>query len=486
MKGSLYLIGSGPGDLSLLPDMARRAIEASDVVIGYAPYLDLLRPLLEGKEVVEGVMTQEEARAAQAIDRALEGKNVALISSGDIGIYGLASLVFEILQKRDLSLDVWTVPGISALNAANALLGAPLNHDFCAISLSDLLTPWPVIGRRIEAAAAGDFNVVFYNPKSRKRDWQIRKAAEILRLYRPGTTPVGIVKNAYRKDQDVRQITLEELPNAPMDMFTTVVVGNSTTRVWKDRMFTPRGYNNVLASVTKHSRSPNGGFPAYRHPEPEQREGEESPLLFGADITAQSFRIIENELGPHRFTPEELAVAVRVIHSTADFGLAPLLRFKNNFFAAIFQAIAEGQPVITDVEMTKCGISRALLDASRINAMCLLNDAGVSEDAPKEGMTRSAFALRKAARLYPRAMYVIGNAPTALLELIALASAGETSPCAVIGVPVGFVSVVQSKEALMRSGLPACTVAGRRGGSPVAAAILNACLKMAKESASAL
>ncbi len=475
LKGSLYLIGSGPGDLSLLPEMARRAIEVSDIVIGYSLYLDLLRPLLDGKEVFEGVMTKEEERAALAIEKCEQGKIVALISSGDIGIYGLASLVFETLEQRNLALDVWVVPGISALSSAGSLLGAPLNHDFCAISLSDLLTPWPLIERRIEAAAQGDFNIVFYNPKSGKRDWQLAKAAEILLRYRLPETPAGIVSNAYRKEQKVQMLALKDLPSAPVDMLSTVVIGNSTTRTWKNWMFTPRGYLSLRGaqSATKQSRIKPDCFAALA-----MTDAAMPVPLASNEITQESFRIIEEGLGPHGFAPEELAVAIRVIHATGDFSLASLLRFQNGFFDSIFRALRDGQPIVTDVEMTRSGISKTLLKDFRSEVVCHLSE--VSEDeAIQKHATRSAAGIRKAVQLHPQAVYVIGNAPTALLELLSLAASGKAQPAAVIGVPVGFVNVEQSKEALLKTTLPACTVVGRRGGSPVASAVINACLKMA-------
>jgi precorrin-3B C17-methyltransferase len=271
----------------------------------------MIRPLLGGKEVLEGVLTKEEERVKQAIDKCLEGKQVALVSSGDSGIYGLASLALEMLHRENADTDVWVVPGISALNAASALLGAPLNHDFCTISLSDLLTPWPLVERRIEAAGSADFNVVFFNPKSEKRDWQLQRAVEILLRYRPGETPVGIVRNAFRKGQMVQTLELKDLASASLDMLCTVVVGNSTTQRWKNWIFTPRGY--LSRGGEENRKSP-----------PYSSEGEA--------IIDQSFRMIQQELGPHHFTHEELAVVTRVIHATGDFTFASLIRFQNGFF----------------------------------------------------------------------------------------------------------------------------------------------------------
>jgi precorrin-3B C17-methyltransferase len=223
------------------------------VVVGYQTYVDLIADLLTHQEVVATGMKAEVKRCQAAIDRVRAGQNVALISSGDSGIYGMAGLVLEICaaqgikaghldadQEVDLYLEV--IPGIPALAAGAALLGAPLMHDFASISLSDLLTPWEVIQRRVEAAAQADFVIVIYNPKSKKRDWQLKKVVEVLLRHREPRTPAGLVSRAMRPGEEVVITTLEKLPEQPVDMQTIIIVGNSQTFHYGDYMITPRGY----------------------------------------------------------------------------------------------------------------------------------------------------------------------------------------------------------------------------------------------------
>jgi precorrin-3B C17-methyltransferase / cobalt-factor III methyltransferase len=238
---------------------AREVLEEVDVVVGYATYIDLIRSLLRGKQIVSTGMTKEVDRVEAAIDLACHGKSCAVVSSGDPGIYAMAGLVLETCRLKNIPvvpaariqdgmtagdfLKVEIVPGVPALGAGAALLGAPLAHDFAAISLSDLLTPWEVIAARLEAAARADFVVVLYNPKSKKRNWQLEAARRILLKHRDKHTPVGIAKGAMRDDQQVSIVTLENLQAADVDMQTTVFVGNSTTFRYRDFMITPRGYS---------------------------------------------------------------------------------------------------------------------------------------------------------------------------------------------------------------------------------------------------
>ena len=242
----LSLIGIGPGDLQQMTLAAQHALGVAEVVIGYELYIELVRPLLRpDQENVISPIGSEMERAQQAIDLAVTGRHIALISSGDIGIYAMASPVFEILRQRGWSgqePEVEVFPGISAVQAAAARLGAPLGHDFCTISLSDLLTPWPVIERRLQAAAWGDFVVAFYNPRSQKRDWQLPRAIEILLAYRPATTPVAIVHHVTRPEEQIHLTTLGQLEPDQVDMFTLVLVGNSQSYVLSDHLVTPRGY----------------------------------------------------------------------------------------------------------------------------------------------------------------------------------------------------------------------------------------------------
>jgi len=245
--GKLYLVGLGPGGLEHLTSAAQSALRESEWVVGYRAYVEQVRPLIEGKNVLAMDLGQELERAAKAVDLAYEGADVAVVSSGDTGIYGMAGPVFRVLVDRDWDGDrpsVEVFPGVSAMQAAAALLGAPLMQDFCAISLSDLLTPWETIRRRLEAAAQGDFVVAIYNPRSRTRESQLEEARNILLSHRPGNTPVGIVRNAYRPGQGVTLTDLQRLEGHldSIDMVTVVLVGNSTSFEHQGRMVTPRGY----------------------------------------------------------------------------------------------------------------------------------------------------------------------------------------------------------------------------------------------------
>ncbi|MFW6239784.1 MAG: precorrin-3B C(17)-methyltransferase [Thermodesulfobacteriota bacterium] len=246
----LYVVGIGPGGLDYMCGRAVEVLKSVEVVAGYTTYIDLIRPLISGKEVVRTGMMKEVDRVAAAIDAALAGKTCALVSSGDPGIYAMAGLVFDMCRERDIALSepggaglfVEVVPGIPALAAGAALLGAPLTHDFAAVSLSDLLTPWETIEKRIEAAAAADFVLAIYNPRSKKRDWQLGRAVEILLAHRSPETPVGVVTAAMRAEQSVAITTLGAFDPASADMQTTVFIGNSHTFRYGDRMVTPRGY----------------------------------------------------------------------------------------------------------------------------------------------------------------------------------------------------------------------------------------------------
>ncbi|MHB1606321.1 MAG: precorrin-3B C(17)-methyltransferase [Leptospirales bacterium] len=244
-KGKLLLVGFGPGSEEHLTFRAREAIQEAECIIGYRTYIDLVRPLITGKEIIQTGMTEEIERASLAVDLAYQGKTVALVSSGDVGIYGMAGLAFEVLSDRGWTgteIVVEVIPGVTALSACASVLGAPLMHDFASISLSDLLTPWEIIVKRLHAAAQADFVIALYNPKSSKRVRQIEEAQEIFLQYRPAETPVGIVKSAMREGESIVLSNLSEMLTHPIGMLTTILVGNSQTRIFQNRMVTPRGY----------------------------------------------------------------------------------------------------------------------------------------------------------------------------------------------------------------------------------------------------
>ncbi len=244
--GQLFLVGIGPGKLEQITPAAQTALTQADAVIGYSLYIQLIAPLRRPGQIIEALpITQERQRAQRAIELAQWGLTVAVVSSGDCGIYGMAGLVLEELQAIGWDGNtpkVEVFPGITALQAAAAKVGAPLMHDFCAISLSDLLTPWSAIEKRLEAAAAGDFITALYNPRSPKRTQQIVSAQQIFLKYRHPNTPVAIVRSAYRQDEQITLTNLDKMLQIPIDMLTTVLIGNSSTRNYANWMITPRGY----------------------------------------------------------------------------------------------------------------------------------------------------------------------------------------------------------------------------------------------------
>ena len=250
LEGKLYIVGVGPGHHDHMTYRAKQVIEESDTIVGYETYVNIVQDLIEGKDVYRYAMTQEVERAHQCIDLAKSGKIVSLVSSGDPGIYGMAGLIYEMLAESDWDpkngIPVEIIPGISALNSCASIIGSPLMTDFAVLSMSDLLVPWEIIVKRVEAAAQGDFVIVIYNPSSKKRIHQLQDTIKILLKYRKPTTPVAIIKGAFRDSQTVVLTDLENLTNHSdkLGMITTVIVGNSSTYNYKDLMINTRGYTS--------------------------------------------------------------------------------------------------------------------------------------------------------------------------------------------------------------------------------------------------
>ena len=238
-NGKIYVVGIGPGKKENMTFRAYEAMEKSDIIVGYKTYVDLVKEYYPGKEMKSFAMTKEVDRCTEVLELARQGKTVSLISSGDAGVYGMAGIMLEI---ADEDMEVEVIPGITATNAAAAIAGAPIMHDYATISLSDLLTDWELIKKRLELAAQGDFVVSIYNPKSRGRVTQIEEAREIMMKYKPKSTPVAIVRNAGREDERYILTTLEEMLNHEIDMLTIVLIGNSNTFVKNGKIITPRGY----------------------------------------------------------------------------------------------------------------------------------------------------------------------------------------------------------------------------------------------------
>jgi len=250
LAGKLYIVGVGPGSHDHMTFRAKEVIEKSDTIVGYDTYVTLVEDLIKGKDIYRYAMTQEVERAKQCIDLAEEGKIVSLVSSGDPGIYGMAGLIYETLAEAGwdpkTGLEVEIVPGVSALNSCASLVGSPLMTDFAVVSMSDLLVPWEIITKRVEAAAQGDYVIVIYNPSSKKRIHQLQDTRKILLKYRKPSTPVAIIKGAFRESQTIVMTDLQNMEEHAdkLGMISTVIIGNSSTYNFKNLMINPRGYTS--------------------------------------------------------------------------------------------------------------------------------------------------------------------------------------------------------------------------------------------------
>ncbi|WP_066629641.1 precorrin-3B C(17)-methyltransferase [Labilibacter marinus] len=449
----IYSIGIGPGDQEYMTPQALKAIEKADVVVGYNFYVELIEHLLEGKEVVSTGMMKEIERAQIAFDKAANGATVAVVSSGDSGVYGMASLLWEIKMTDNLDTDIEVVAGISAMFAAAAKLGAPLAHDFCSVSMSNLLTPWEVIDERIKAAAKGDFITAVYNPVSKTRYWQIMRLKELFLEVRDPETPVGFVRHVGREEESVRVVTLGEMDASMADMFTVVIIGNSQTKAFGDKMITPRGYSDKYGT-SKHK--------------------------IGRAIMNKSFQTILKKIDADKYPLEQLWTALHCIHTTADFSIIDELELTDKVIETCHQKFYSGKPpvIVTDVNMVTKGIRKSIVEELGIQVKCYLDDERVAEMADKHKITRTQAGIRLAVEEHPDALFAFGNAPTALIELIKLVRSGKANPSAVVAAPVGFVNVRESKWQLKYGckDVPAVILHGRKGGSNVAATIINSML----------
>ena len=411
---------------------------------------------MEGAECVDSGMRKEWDRAQMAFGYAEQGKTVCVISSGDAGIYGMAPLVWEMKRERGSEIEIEVLPGISAFQKAASLLGAPVGHDFCVISLSDLMTPWEKIEKRIEAAATADFITAVYNPKSEGRYWQLYRLKEIFLQQRAGNTPVGYVRQAGRPEQEVTVTTLADFDPEQIDMFTVVLLGNSQSYNWEGKMITPRGYYQKM----KHG---DGGFVS-------------KP---GQEIMIRSFRTIASELKHPDIPLDRKWVLLHTIHTTADFDMENIFYADEEAVDSIYRALSGGKvkTIVTDVTMAASGIRKGALERLGLEVKCYLADPRVAEMASRMNITRTQAGIRLATEEHPDALYVFGNAPTALMELCSLMRRGKACPVGVVGAPVGFVNVRESKYMLKSfTAVPKIIIEGRKGGSNLAATIVNAIL----------
>ena len=450
--GRIIIAGIGPGSQEDITPAVLEAVQQADAIVGYKYYFQFIEPYVKkGCECIDTGMKKERERAEQAFLLAETGKTVVVISSGDAGLYGMAPLIYEMAEAKGSDITIETLPGISAFQKAASLLGAPIGHDTCIISLSDLMTPWEVIERRIKAAATGDFVTAIYNPKSHGRYWQLYRLQELFLMERSADTPVGYVRQAGRPEQQVKVTTLGAFDPEDIDMFTVVLIGNSQSYISDGKIITPRGYYRETAT-----------------------EGEK----IGQNIMIESFRTIASELKKDYPLDHKWAL-LHAIHTTADFDMEDILYTDPKAVETLYNKVKDGtlKTIVTDVTMVTSGIRKGALQRLGIEAKCYLSDPRVAEMAQAQDITRTQAGIRLAVEEHPDALFAFGNAPTALMELCDLIRKGKAHPAGIIAAPVGFVHVRESKHMVKPfRNIPKIIIEGRKGGSNLAATLCNAIL----------
>ena len=446
----IIVAGIGPGSREDITPGVMEAVREADVVVGYKYYFQFVDQYLKpGCECVDTGMKKERERAEQAFQLAEQDKTVVVISSGDAGIYGMAPLIHEMKREQQSDVEIVTLPGISAFQKAASLLGAPIGHDLCIISLSDLMTPWEVIERRIKAAAVGDFVTAVYNPRSHGRYWQLYRLQELFLKYRATETPVGYVRQAGREDQTINVTSLGTFDPEEVDMFTVIIIGNSQSYVADGKFITPRGY---------------------------YREESNADVKPGQQIMMESFRTIEGELRNKDIPLGHKWALLHAIHTTADFDMERILYTDEGAVETLYHKVKDGtlKTIVTDVTMVTSGIRKGALQRLGIEAKCYLGDPRVAEMV-NEKITRTQAGIRLAVEEHPDALFAFGNAPTALMELCDLIRKGKAKPAGIIAAPVGFVHVRESKHMVKPfKDIPKIIIEGRKGGSNLAATLCNA------------
>ena len=450
--GRIIIAGIGPGSKEDITPAVLEAVQQADAIVGYKYYFQFIEPYVkEGCQCIDTGMKKERERAEQAFLLAETDKTVVVISSGDAGLYGMAPLIYEMAEAKGSDITIETLPGISAFQKAASLLGAPIGHDTCIISLSDLMTPWDVIERRIKAAATGDFVTAIYNPKSHGRYWQLYRLQELFLMERSADTPVGYVRQAGRPEQEVKVTTLGAFDPEDVDMFTVVLIGNSQSYIADGKFVTPRGYYRETAN-----------------------EGEK----IGQNIMIESFRTIASEL-KRDYPLDHKWALLHAIHTTADFDMEDILYTDPKAVETLYNKVKDGalKTIVTDVTMVTSGIRKGALQRLGIEAKCYLSDPSVANMAQEQDITRTQAGIRLAVEEHPDALFAFGNAPTALMELCDLIRKGKAHPAGIIAAPVGFVHVRESKHMVKPfRDIPKIIVEGRKGGSNLAATLCNAIL----------
>ena len=470
--GKIIVAGIGPGSKDDITPAVLEAVREADAIVGYKYYFQFIEPYVKsGCACIDTGMKKERERAEQAFLLAEQGKTVVVISSGDAGLYGMAPLIYEMGRERarvsptQPATEIVTLPGISAFQKAASLLGAPIGHDMCIISLSDLMTPWQVIERRIKAAAAGDFVTAVYNPKSHGRYWQLYRLLELFLQERSADTPVGYVRQAGREEQEVKTTTLGQFDPEDVDMFTVVLIGNSQSYLCLTPTPSPKGEGRKMIITPRGYYSPHS-------------QGGAGGGSVGQNIMMESFRTIARELKSDYPLDHKWAL-LHAIHTTADFDMEDILYTDANAVEHIYNKVSGGmlKTIVTDVTMVTSGIRKGALQRLGMEAKCYLSDPRVPALADTQGITRTQAGIRLAVEEHPDALFAFGNAPTALMELCELIRKGKAHPAGIIAAPVGFVHVCESKHMVKPfKDIPKIIVEGRKGGSNLAATLCNAIL----------
>ena len=494
--GKIIIAGIGPGSKEDITPAVLEAVREADAIVGYSYYFQFIEPYVKaGCERIDTGMKKERERAEQALLLAEQGKTVVVISSGDAGIYGMAPLIYEMKSavegddsqrhnSHTEDIEIVTLPGISAFQKAASLLGAPIGHDMCIISLSDLMTPWEVIERRIKAAAVADFVTAIYNPKSHGRYWQLYRLQELFLQQRSPDTPIGYVRQAGRDEQNVKVTTLSAFDPEDVDMFTVIIIGNSQSYIVGhaskrdkevSKIITPRGYYHAVGHTSQRDDAVDN---------PSQHSKEEQIAKPGQSIMIESFRTIESELRRKDYPLDHKWALLHAIHTTADFDMERILYTDSGAVETLYNKVKDGTltTIITDVTMVVSGIRKGALARLGIEAKCYLSDprvAAMTAQPPHtpEKITRTQAGIRLAVEEHPDALFAFGNAPTALMELCDLIRRGKAHPVGIIAAPVGFVHVRESKHMVKPfRDIPKIIVEGRKGGSNLAATLCNAIL----------
>ena len=453
-QAKIIVAGLGPGSPEDLTPAVLKALKEADAIVGYKYYFRFVEPFLRPQTAcIDTGMKKEKERARQAFELAEQGKTVVVVSSGDAAIYGMTPLIYEMKRERGSDIEVTSFPGISAFQKAASILGAPMGHDFCILSLSDLMTPWETIEKRITAAAVADFVTAIYNPKSDERYWQLYRLKELfLQEGRSAETPVGYVRQAGREGQTAKITTLGDFDPEDIDMFTVIIIGNSQSYTWNNRFVTPRGYYRETPSEGDH---------------------------IGQHIMIKSFQTIEQEMKHSEIPLGRKWALLHAIHTSADFTMEDLLYTDPSAIEILYGKVARGELtyIVSDVNMVVSGLRKGALQRLGVEAKCYLDDPRVTDMVRREALTRTQAGIRLAVAEHPNALFAFGNAPTALMELCTLIRRGKASPAGIVAAPVGFVHVCESKQMIKPfANIPKLIIEGRKGGSNLAATLVNAIL----------